>query len=376
MRTNLNHNYLFISFYIGLGLLIFTPNQLKAQPSSYVTKPGTLIKSFRGQSTPHVISMDQVGAISSDGLMIKIQPDIIPNNAQNLLWMSLSKKNGAKTVKLMDFSYDNNTIKVKRYYNGNSYYKGRALQTVSLDQLFNFYGSSEMYFSLKIYLHKHWMWFEATQIMDPTINFYHSPFYFGLDYVEDDDNLSTFLSGTENAIVTVYHGDYEDDEGTEFYGYDYKTVIQDIQTNYSNTLSPMPSSISVTLKNEKNDSLLLDRKKILTKELKGKDSTKEALEEINEDLANNQGISNSFTLIPNPTNGLVTISFSTISSGNANVVISSIVGKTVYAETFDVTKGNNQRDLNLKSLGLPAGLYFVNLETPKGVEMKRKLILK
>lgn len=83
-----------------------------------------------------------------------------------------------------------------------------------------------------------------------------------------------------------------------------------------------------------------------------------------------------FNIFPNPSKELTTISFNVKTAGKTSLFISDILGKTVHSERFEASKGNNEHTVNIKKLRLPSGLYFVDLETPSGIKMNKKLIVK
>ncbi len=90
----------------------------------------------------------------------------------------------------------------------------------------------------------------------------------------------------------------------------------------------------------------------------------------------NERTTNSLKIFPNPSSGLTKISFKTTSSGIASLTIANLLGKTIYSRRFEVSKGSNELLLNIVEIGFFPGLYFVNLKTPNGVNMNKKLVVK
>jgi len=70
-----------------------------------------------------------------------------------------------------------------------------------------------------------------------------------------------------------------------------------------------------------------------------------------------------FLIYPNPTSGLLTLSFEVVHETNTNLSIRNIIGKTVWQETIPLIYGSMQMTIDLD--GLPAGIYFISFETNK-----------
>ena len=82
-----------------------------------------------------------------------------------------------------------------------------------------------------------------------------------------------------------------------------------------------------------------------------------------------------FPVSPKPSSGDVVVSLS--SNGNKNIVfeLSNAVGKTLYTQAVEATKGNNSFHLNLNKITkLPAGVYFVKANGMEGDNVKRIVI--
>lgn len=68
-----------------------------------------------------------------------------------------------------------------------------------------------------------------------------------------------------------------------------------------------------------------------------------------------------FELFPNPTNGLVNLSFSTLRGKNIPLTITDPSGRLVYQETLPATSGKQLFELDMKARGLTNGLYFITI---------------
>ena len=67
------------------------------------------------------------------------------------------------------------------------------------------------------------------------------------------------------------------------------------------------------------------------------------------------------SVFPNPTNGILTFSWSGQKVGNATIVITDMVGRTVHTEKMQIstTSGENMIDLS----SLKSGIYFININS-------------
>jgi hypothetical protein len=79
-----------------------------------------------------------------------------------------------------------------------------------------------------------------------------------------------------------------------------------------------------------------------------------------------------FALYPNPTNGLVNIGLELPHSGNAQVVVTNVLGEQVYAENKAIGHGMQRTSLDLSHL--TDGIYFVNI-TAEGFRASRTVNL-
>jgi subtilisin family serine protease len=74
-------------------------------------------------------------------------------------------------------------------------------------------------------------------------------------------------------------------------------------------------------------------------------------------------------LYPNPTTGVLTLEHRSDRGGNAQITISDATGRTLRMEKWLLSAGANSKQLDWR--GLPAGVFFVRLETADGgAEMK------
>jgi serine protease AprX len=76
-----------------------------------------------------------------------------------------------------------------------------------------------------------------------------------------------------------------------------------------------------------------------------------------------------FSVFPNPFNNLITISLSAVSYKINSVELVDLMGKAIVTENQNLSDSK----INLSTNGLPAGVYFVRLNTSAGV-MTRKII--
>lgn len=79
-----------------------------------------------------------------------------------------------------------------------------------------------------------------------------------------------------------------------------------------------------------------------------------------------------FALYPNPTNGLVNIGLELPQSGNAQVVVTNVLGEQVFAENKAIGFGMQRTTLDLSHLN--EGIYFVNI-TSEGFRASRTVHL-
>ena len=73
---------------------------------------------------------------------------------------------------------------------------------------------------------------------------------------------------------------------------------------------------------------------------------------------------------PNPSNGRITIEIDNPYRGKAELKVMNILGEFVYQEHFE--QSETQRMVNLSYI-VP-GIYFVQLETQDGVDLKKIII--
>jgi len=86
---------------------------------------------------------------------------------------------------------------------------------------------------------------------------------------------------------------------------------------------------------------------------------------------NNQVNNSQINIYPNPTNGIINITFEK-DIGKAVIIVVNTLNKVVYSET---TKTNHQKELKIDLSNQSRGIYTVILKTEKGEE-RLKVILK
>jgi len=94
-------------------------------------------------------------------------------------------------------------------------------------------------------------------------------------------------------------------------------------------------------------------------------------------LVNSAGIQSletslhNFDVYPNPTNGEFTIAFELSDNQDLNVLVTDVIGKTVYSESLTRFRGKYERKLDLSSSAI--GVYTV--EITSGTQVAHKLLL-
>ncbi|CAN5173400.1 hypothetical protein BH09BAC5_BH09BAC5_21180 [soil metagenome] len=85
-------------------------------------------------------------------------------------------------------------------------------------------------------------------------------------------------------------------------------------------------------------------------------------------------ISNSVSLYPNPSSDKSTVNFTLTESGNVNVTVFDITGKSIQqiSEQESFTQGEHKLEIDTKSI--PSGVYFVTLTTGES-SITRRLIV-
>jgi hypothetical protein len=69
-------------------------------------------------------------------------------------------------------------------------------------------------------------------------------------------------------------------------------------------------------------------------------------------------------VFPNPTNGKLTVEFSSLAGGKYNVTITDMAGRIMYNEDVTATSGLNQRMIDLETAN--AGMYMLYLRDSNG----------
>jgi hypothetical protein len=85
-----------------------------------------------------------------------------------------------------------------------------------------------------------------------------------------------------------------------------------------------------------------------------------------------QPASNTFAVSPNPASDMVNLSFNSETSGMSTVSVINQAGSVVLSRTLTATKGNNNRKLDLGNL--PAGLYFIKIQTGSVIQTTKLVI--
>ena len=89
------------------------------------------------------------------------------------------------------------------------------------------------------------------------------------------------------------------------------------------------------------------------------------------DIEEAEAESNSISVFPNPTTGLLNIAFDNADMGSYNVEIYDALGRLVASENVNVS-GNHSMDIS----AYPEGLYIVRISTPAFVANKKIMLTK
>ncbi|HTB31902.1 MAG TPA: T9SS type A sorting domain-containing protein, partial [Bacteroidia bacterium] len=79
------------------------------------------------------------------------------------------------------------------------------------------------------------------------------------------------------------------------------------------------------------------------------------------------------TIYPNPTNGNLSLNYSTNSSGNVQISIIDELGQIVYTTNETKVAGNYNEQLNLENLA--SGIYTLRMQTAGGTTVKKVIIM-
>ncbi|MDC0230409.1 T9SS type A sorting domain-containing protein [Aureispira] len=79
-------------------------------------------------------------------------------------------------------------------------------------------------------------------------------------------------------------------------------------------------------------------------------------------------------IYPNPSNGLIYLSYHLTKPTRTNILIYNISGQLIWSRSKGQTKGELTETLNLNEIGINPGVYFVELRT-KSKRLLNKLIL-
>ena len=75
---------------------------------------------------------------------------------------------------------------------------------------------------------------------------------------------------------------------------------------------------------------------------------------------------------PNPSNGEFTLNYKKSNDNELSITVTNLIGKTVYQETANNTKGEYSKKLNLSHL--PKGIYMINLVS-NNIKTTRKIVI-
>ena len=76
--------------------------------------------------------------------------------------------------------------------------------------------------------------------------------------------------------------------------------------------------------------------------------------------------------IPNPANGITTISYNVPNSGKVNFKVLNLIGEIVFEEKRNVSAGTQKVEINVSSM--PSGVYYYAVEY-KGKRLVKKMII-
>lgn len=79
-----------------------------------------------------------------------------------------------------------------------------------------------------------------------------------------------------------------------------------------------------------------------------------------------------FNAYPNPATDMVSLEYTSLSSGNHSITLNDITGKLIYNENFSAQKGNNRKQINLNNV--EAGIYLVTIADENGTLNHIRLI--
>ncbi|MGQ9701763.1 MAG: T9SS type A sorting domain-containing protein, partial [bacterium] len=83
----------------------------------------------------------------------------------------------------------------------------------------------------------------------------------------------------------------------------------------------------------------------------------------------------SLHLAPNPSNGLVRLSYVTKQPGKVSISLYDATGRLIN-NLLNETKPAGNYTLNLNNQELPSGIYFIRVETPDGTSSKTMTIIR
>ena len=89
---------------------------------------------------------------------------------------------------------------------------------------------------------------------------------------------------------------------------------------------------------------------------------------------NESGAVSQMILYPNPTEGIVNVTFNSVHSGNSSIRIVDMIGKLVVSETLTVSEGENKFSFDMS--GYNKGIYFVEVSDESGRRIQRLMLEK
>jgi hypothetical protein len=103
------------------------------------------------------------------------------------------------------------------------------------------------------------------------------------------------------------------------------------------------------------------------------DTVRITFKQKNPGIEENNSLISHVSLSPNPANGDVTLSFTSIGNYPVGIEILGFTGQVAWQKAFAAQSGKNT--IRIEDLGLPGGLYLVRLKTEAG-NLVRKLIVR
>jgi PKD repeat protein len=80
----------------------------------------------------------------------------------------------------------------------------------------------------------------------------------------------------------------------------------------------------------------------------------------------------SYSVFPNPGNGMISLVFQTGLTGDVAVEITDMIGRSVYEKRYDSFKGRQESSIDLSSFG--RGIYLLSLKNAKGIASRKVVV--